>query len=103
MSKTSDEKTFQQRLQDPMRRADNRIARREVRAGLSPLEILTEMSRHYYKEWESDPKDKDFARLAMTTAEKAAPYMHAKRASVQNEHNIKGELTVNIGGKTGDL
>ena len=102
MSSASDEKSFQQRLQDPMRRADNRIARREVRAGLSPLEILMEISRHYHKEWEDNPKDKDLTRLTMTAAEKAAPYMHARRASVQNEHNVKGELTINIGGKDSD-
>ena len=88
------------------RRSPNRksheLARREVRKGLSPVEILMGMARHYYDEWEAKP-DKDPARLAMSMAEKAAPYMHPRMASIQNEHNVKGEITINIGGKTGDL
>ena len=93
----------QKRASQPLTRADTRMARREVRKGANPLEMILAVSRHYYDGWQDDPENKDLARLTVTTAEKAAPYIHAKRASVQNEHNIKGELTVNIGGKTGDL
>ena len=93
----------QKRVQQPLTRKDTKIARKEIRAGLSPLEMLLAVSRHYYDEWEADPGDKDTSKFLVMTAEKTAPYVHAKRASIQNEHNVKGEITINIGGKTGDL
>ena len=92
----------QKRANHPLTRIDTRMARREVRKGVNPLEMIMDVSRHYYKGWQEDPENKDLARLTVTTAEKAAPYIHARRASVQNEHNVKGELTINIGGKDSD-
>lgn len=96
--------TDQKRAQHPLDRANNEIARREVRKGLSPIEIMLELSRHYYEEWDADRGNEKLTRLLSSLAEKPAPYMHAKRASIQQDHNIKGQLSVVIqGDKNADV
>lgn len=62
------------------------VAERAVAEGLTPLDYMLSILRND----EADPKDR------MWAAEKAAPYVHAKLASVEHKGDGGGPLQVLI-------
>lgn len=64
-----------------------KIAEAVIKDGLSPLEVLVKAMRHF----DGKGEFKDAAEIAA----KAAPYMHARLATIEHEHS--GGITIQIG------
>ncbi len=62
------------------------VAEKASKAGLTPLEYMLDVLR----DEDADPKDR------MWAAEKAAPYVHAKLASVEHSGPGGGPLVINV-------
>lgn len=62
------------------------IAAAAAAEGITPLEVLVNSMR---VAWDKSQTDPAYLSMAISCAEKAAPYMHARIASVQ--HNIGGQ------------
>lgn len=65
--------------------------------GITPLEVLVSGMRIAWgKSLASEHTDREAFAAAIQCAEKAAPFMHAKLATVQHEGKVDGNLTVVI-------
>jgi hypothetical protein len=64
--------------------------------GVTPLEVLVNSMRIAWERSEQAGHEGEHFAMAVTCAEKAAPYMHAKYAAVQHSGSVDGNLTVVI-------
>lgn len=66
---------------------------------LSPLEIMLKAAHHFFTLAHKDPEkiDQDALRQAATLSSQAAPYLHAKLASIEHSGTGKdGEVLVGV-------
>ena len=62
--------------------------------GITPLEVLVNSMRMAWEKSEAEGHAGEHLAMAITCAEKAAPYMHAKIAAVQHSGNVDTSLTI---------
>ena len=58
--------------------------------GITPIEVILQIMRRAHKSWVANPEDTAMMSAAVLAAEKAAPYIHPRLASV--ESHVEGTL-----------
>lgn len=70
------------------------IAKKVGAEGITPLEIMVSAMRICWERAEREGHSGEHFPMAVSFAEKAAPYMHSKYAAIQHSGEVGGQLTV---------